>query len=223
MKDEIKEIHNELEKENKVPTMNNIREKLGLDRIENNNKDEIKEKFYSLEELKRTIDCYDGYLDNEEVYYFIGALRFAYDYITNLQTIEREYSSLLSENAELENKITNLQEENERLKIQVSTKEKECMKLQEIINKAIEYINYSKFVEYEHFVCSCSEGNCCPEDEIEELLNILEGINNMTQVELKEKIIELDNKITYMRGDELYQIVKLKERCKSKLQGKSDE
>lgn len=48
-------------------------------------KDEIKEKFYSLEELKRTIDCYDGYLDNEEVYYFIGALRFAYDYITNLQ------------------------------------------------------------------------------------------------------------------------------------------
>ena len=43
MKDEIKEIYNELENENKAPTMNNIREKLGLERIENNNKDEIKE------------------------------------------------------------------------------------------------------------------------------------------------------------------------------------
>ena len=38
------------------------------------------------------------------------------DYITNLQTIEQQYSAVLSENAELENKITNLQEENERLK-----------------------------------------------------------------------------------------------------------
>lgn len=32
------------------------------------------------------------------------------DYITNLQTIEQQYSAILSENAELENKITNLQE-----------------------------------------------------------------------------------------------------------------
>ena len=38
------------------------------------------------------------------------------DYITNLQTIEQQYSAILSENAELENKITNLQEENKRLK-----------------------------------------------------------------------------------------------------------
>lgn len=38
------------------------------------------------------------------------------DYITNLQTIEQQYSAILSENAELENKITNLQEENQRLK-----------------------------------------------------------------------------------------------------------
>ena len=36
--------------------------------------------------------------------------------ITNLQTIEREYTALLSENAELENKIINLQEENQQLK-----------------------------------------------------------------------------------------------------------
>lgn len=33
------------------------------------------------------------------------------DYITNLQIIEQQYSAILSENAELENKITNLQEE----------------------------------------------------------------------------------------------------------------
>lgn len=36
-----------------------------------------------------------------------------YDYITNLQTIEQQYSAILSENAELENKITNLQEKYE--------------------------------------------------------------------------------------------------------------
>ena len=41
------------------------------------------------------------------------------DLITNLQTIEQQYSAILSENAELENKITNLQEENERLKEQI--------------------------------------------------------------------------------------------------------
>lgn len=48
------------------------------------------------------------------------------DYITNLQTIEREYSSILSENAELENKITNLQQENERLK-EDKKKARECI------------------------------------------------------------------------------------------------
>ena len=37
-------------------------------------------------------------------------------YITNLQTIEQQYSTILSENAELENKITNLQEEINHLK-----------------------------------------------------------------------------------------------------------
>ena len=35
------------------------------------------------------------------------------DFITNLQTIEQQYSAILSENAELENKITNLEQENE--------------------------------------------------------------------------------------------------------------
>lgn len=38
------------------------------------------------------------------------------NYITNLQTIEQQYSAILSENAELENKITNLQQENQEMK-----------------------------------------------------------------------------------------------------------
>ena len=56
------------------------------------------------------------------------------DYITNLEKIEREYSAILSENAELENKITNLQEENKRL---------EC-RLED------EYKNYKRAIEYLH-------------------------------------------------------------------------
>lgn len=50
-------------------------------------------------------------LDTEEIWLL-------YDYITNLQTIERQYSAILSENAELENKTTNLQQDNEYLKKQ---------------------------------------------------------------------------------------------------------
>ena len=40
--------------------------------------------FYSLEELKRTKDSLEGYLDNEEVYYFVGAIRYACDEIERL-------------------------------------------------------------------------------------------------------------------------------------------
>ena len=39
------------------------------------------------------------------------------NYITNLQTIEQQYSAILSENAELENKTTNLQEEKDKYKL----------------------------------------------------------------------------------------------------------
>ena len=39
-----------------------------------------------------------------------------FNYITNLETIEQQYSAILSENAELENKITNLEQENKELK-----------------------------------------------------------------------------------------------------------
>ncbi|MBR3117573.1 MAG: hypothetical protein IKL65_00510 [Bacilli bacterium] len=43
--------------------------------------------FYSLEELKRTRDNLEGYLDNEEVYYFVGAIRYACDEIERLNNI----------------------------------------------------------------------------------------------------------------------------------------
>ena len=40
--------------------------------------------FYSLEELERTRDSLKGYLDNEEVYYFVGAIRYACNEIERL-------------------------------------------------------------------------------------------------------------------------------------------
>ena len=80
-------------------------------------KDEIKE---ILEYLKCEEEYYDGIeevvLSSDEKVIERDDIELLLDYITNLQTIEREYSAILSENAELENKITNLQEENERLK-----------------------------------------------------------------------------------------------------------
>lgn len=63
------------------------------------NNESIKE---ILEDVKRHLDYVDAtkqcsIRDNE--------MRIMYDYITNLQTIEKEYSAVLSENAELEQKI----------------------------------------------------------------------------------------------------------------------
>lgn len=60
------------------------------------------------------------------------------DYITNLQTIEKQYSAILSENAELENKITNLQEENKFAK----EYEKQYRIAKSRNEKAIEYFKY---------------------------------------------------------------------------------
>ena len=59
--------------------------------------------FYSLEELKRTRDCYDGYLDNEEVYYFVGAIRYACDEIERLNNIINKAIEYINENG-----ITNI-------------------------------------------------------------------------------------------------------------------
>ena len=73
------------------------------------------------------------------------------DYITNLQTIEQQYSAILSENAELENKITNLQQENKQLKGDIKelfkeneNKEKVIILQDNIIKESIEYIKHSQ-------------------------------------------------------------------------------
>ena len=59
-------------------------------------------------------------MNNEIKYWLEGLDELSFnkvlDYITNLQTIEQQYSAILSENAELENKITNLQKEKKQLK-----------------------------------------------------------------------------------------------------------
>ena len=62
---------------------------------------EHNETYYSLEELKRARDCYEGYQDGEEVYYFVGALRYACDEIERLNNIikeVREYIEKASDN-----------------------------------------------------------------------------------------------------------------------------
>lgn len=43
--------------------------------------------FYSLENIKETLKSCEDFLDGEEVYYHIGALRFAYDEIERLNNI----------------------------------------------------------------------------------------------------------------------------------------
>lgn len=80
------------------------------------------------------------------------------DYITNLQTIEQQYSAILSENAELENKITNLQKENKQLKDKIKKLKDYGEKvgerrnqLYERIDKATEYINREYWInQHEH-------------------------------------------------------------------------
>ena len=58
--------------------------------------------FYSLEELKRTRDSLEGYLDNEEVYYFVGTLRYACD---EIERLNNEIKTLLKENGNKEKVI----------------------------------------------------------------------------------------------------------------------
>ncbi len=52
--------------------------------------------YYSLEELKRARDCYEGYQDGEEVYYFVGALRYACDEIERLKNILIEIKEIIN-------------------------------------------------------------------------------------------------------------------------------
>ena len=53
--------------------------------------------FYSLEELKRTRDSLEGFSDNEEVYYFVGAIRYACDEIERLNNIINELHKLIEQ------------------------------------------------------------------------------------------------------------------------------
>jgi len=98
-------------------------------------KDEIKE---ILEDVKRHLDYVEAtkqasVRDNE--------MKAMYDYTTNLQTIEQQYSAILSENAELENRIKELEQINEEHR-------KINGELRKTINEAIDYIkhvqNYGK-------------------------------------------------------------------------------
>lgn len=115
------------------------------------------------------------------------------DYITNLQTIEQQYSAILSENAELENKITNLEEKNERLLKQLEDVsldeaniradillEQQDYKL--IINKAIDYIKKHKETREHYEPYGTPMGNCNYATThifgYYELLNILQGEDN---------------------------------------------
>lgn len=78
------------------------------------------------EEIKEILDYFKTFQKTniEQIWLNQKRAKQLLDYITNLQTIEQQYSPLLSENAELENKIIELQEENKRLQFAVKdTKE----------------------------------------------------------------------------------------------------
>ena len=96
-------------------------------------KDEIKE-------IERILATSGKYITYAERCYVL-------DYITNLRTIEQQYSALLSENAELENKITNLQEENEKVHKELDYADNYNIYLISKIDKAIEYLREIEMFE----------------------------------------------------------------------------
>lgn len=53
--------------------------------------------FYSLENIKETLKSCEDFLDGEEVYYHIGALRFAYNEIERLNNIIDELEKWLKD------------------------------------------------------------------------------------------------------------------------------
>lgn len=52
--------------------------------------------FYSLENIKETLESCKDFLDGEEVYYHIGALRYAYEEIERLNNIIYELENYLN-------------------------------------------------------------------------------------------------------------------------------
>lgn len=88
--------------------------------------------FYSLEELKRVRDCYEGYQDGEEVFYFVSALRYACDEIERLNSIIKEQDKEL----ELERKSRQL------LTDDLANVCKISLKKENIIKEVRKYIEY---------------------------------------------------------------------------------
>ena len=56
--------------------------------------------FYSLEEVERCLESSKEFQDGEEIYYFIGALRYVYDENKRLNNIINELERLLNNQIE---------------------------------------------------------------------------------------------------------------------------
>lgn len=139
-------------------------------------KDEIKEILDNLKFTNNDVMWCDKITLNVEQSHLL------LDYITNLQTIEQQYSAILSENAELENKITNLQEEINKLTAESTEWEERtyCWQdraenLEIIIDKAIKYIMTELITEWDIKNDGYVSGSDLPVDAITPLLNILNG------------------------------------------------
>lgn len=78
-----------------------------------------------------------------------------FNYITNLQIIEQQYSAILSENAELENKITNLQE---KLKVSQTNEETYRLEMQDI-TKILGLDEHTTFDEVKEYATNLQEEN----------------------------------------------------------------
>jgi len=76
-------------------------------------------------EIKEILDNLRKYIDDKETGEVIESkytMSLILDYITKLETIEQQYSAILSENAELENKIKNLEQQVQDLKADYGSK-----------------------------------------------------------------------------------------------------
>ena len=153
-------------------------------------KDEIKEILDKLEIVarKHTIEvCEDGSKIETKPASVVDELRLnnyssklLLDYIINLQTIEREYSAILSENVELQGKIMKLKDELEKrrreyqetykdVRIEFKEKKETITNLQEKYDEALELLNeYGMPCERDNFNLldtDYCELNCSNDDE----------------------------------------------------------
>jgi chromosome segregation ATPase len=125
-----------------------------------NLKDEIKEILNELESLFEI---------SESPEHIINGFNKIKYYITNLQTIEQQYSAILSENAELKNKIFDLEdtlidkkEYCYGLETQLTILQKENDRLKEKENKLQEkFKDWKKEIEKERKHYLCDRTDCC--------------------------------------------------------------